>query len=308
MDFNDERSARAALAYLFDPGPALHAVTREDGPVAACRTLSASGQLPAGVRSDLAGVPAVRAWARAAAAAQTAVACGRVVVPGDDDWPAGLADLTTTAVADGEDVSAVLCLFVHGTGPVGPKLGRSVAITGARAATAYGINVARDLAYGCTGAGWLVVACGGFGIDRAAHGGAVVDDGTTVVVQPGGLDSPHPHAHRSLFESIVERGGLLVSLWPPGTPLLRRRFLIAQRLLAQLTCGTVLVEAALRGGSLLTLAQARRCGKPAMVVPGPVTSALSAGCHQALRSDPQVRLVTTAAEVISELTATATAG
>jgi DNA processing protein len=146
------------------------------------------------------------------------------------------------------------------------------------------------------------VNSGGFGIDGAAQRGALSDHGLGVAALPCGLDRPHPAGHESLFERIAE-SGLLVSMWPPGSTPARDRAVANRALLATLGCGTVVVEAAAISGALSTLRHTVAAGRPAMVVPGPITSALSAGCHRALRDIPQVRLVTGAVDVIAELSA-----
>lgn len=299
-----QRAARAALAYLFDPGPHLAGlVTAAGGPQAAYHQLRRDGARPKRLRTELAGLDPDRLWHRADHITQTvAAAGGRVVVPADKDWPARLTDLAaTTSTGAGEDVPGALCLFVRGTAPADRLLDRSIAVTGSRAATEYGTGVSRGLGYGCATAGWTVVSGGGFGCEAAAHRAALAAGGATVAVLPGGLDVPHPASHLPLFEHVVEQGGLLVSIYPPGIPPTRARMVAARPLLAILTAGTVLVEASRRSSSLPALTHARVLGRPAMVVPGPVTSATSAGCHQALREDPQLRLVTSTAEVLAEL-------
>jgi DNA processing protein len=120
------------------------------------------------------------------------------------------------------------------------------------------------------------------------------------------LDRLHPTGNTDLFARVTENG-LLISVWPPGTLTSRTRFLANFRLLAALSAGTVLVEASLASGTLTALREAIRLGRPAMVMPGPVTSAQSAGCHEALRRYPDVRLVTDAADVLAELDTPASA-
>jgi DNA processing protein len=315
-----QRAARAALAYLFDPGPHVAALVSAAGrPQAAYHQLRRDGGRPDGLRGELSGLATNLLWYIADRITETvATAGGRVVVPADEDWPARLPDLAaatststgekTSTAEDVPDVPGVLCLFVHGTAPADRLLDRSVAITGSRAATAYGTEVARELGYGCACAGWTVVSGGGYGCEAAAHRAALAaGDGATVAILPGGLDHPHPAGNRPLFEQIVGQGGLLVSVYPPGIPPTRPRVVATRRLLATLSAGTVLVEASRRSSSLPSLRHARVLGRPAMIVPGPVTSATSAGCHQALRDDPRLRLVTSTVEVLAELQPTTAA-
>jgi len=120
--------------------------------------------------------------------------------------------------------------------------------------------------------------------------------GTTIGVLACGVDVPYPRAHEALLERIAAEG-CLVSEVAPGTPPARRRFLVRNRLIAALSRGTVVVEAALRSGSLTTARHADDLGRVVMAVPGPVTSAASAGAHQLMR-DRNAVVVTRAAEIV----------
>ena len=168
------------------------------------------------------------------------------------------------------------------------RFDRSVAVVGARAATAYGLHVTTDIAYGLAEQGWTVVSGGAFGIDAAAHRAALAAGGRTVAVLACGVDRPYPVGNAALFEQIAE-SGLLISEWPPGAEPLRHRFLIRNRVIAAATAGTVLVEAAARSGAVQTMSRVLALSRRAMVVPGPVTSAMSVGCHELLRRHPQAR-------------------
>jgi DNA processing protein len=303
------RTVRACLAWLVEPGDErLTELLAAHGPFDTLDWIYGHPYdvtLRAEVRRN---VPTAQLRGEATRAVDAAERAGAwVVIPEDVDWPAHLTNLASPdplAVGSGADASTpgALCLWVRGTPPLGLALHRSVTLVGARAATDYGVHVATDLAHDLTGRGWTVLASGGYGIDTAAHRGALAADGTTVAVLPVGVDRPFPTANAGLFDRIAERG-LLVSMWPPGAEPTRTRFQGNQRLLASLSCGTVVVEAAHRGGALATLAQAIALGRPAMVVPGPVTSVMSAGCHHALRAHREVRAVTTAAEVVHDIDA-----
>ncbi len=226
----------------------------------------------------------------------------RFVVPGQDDWPSAVDDLTRTAGSG--DAAAPWGLWVRGNLSLATT-GGSVAIVGSRAATSYGLHVAGELGLDLAAAGWHVVSGGAFGIDGAAHRGALVGSGTregaqgtTVVVLAGGVDVPYPRAHTALLNRVVDEGGALVSESPPGSLPLRRRFLSRNRIIAALSAGTVVVEAGVRSGALSTARHARRLGRQVLGVPGPVTSGLSAGPHLLIRQWPEAQLVTAAAEVI----------
>src|SRR5579864_8992102 len=130
--------------------------------------------------------------------------------------------------------------------------------------------------------GWAVISGGAFGIDAAAHRGALGADGVTVVLLAGGLSYAYPKGHHDLFAAIAGQG-VLVSEWPPDRAPTRPGFLVRNRVIAALSCGTVVVEAALRSGALNTARHAYGQGRPLMAVPGPVTSQQSAGCHEAIR-------------------------
>ena len=182
---------------------------------------------------------------------------------------------------------------------------RSVAVVGARAATAYGSYVAADLAASVAARGQTVVSGGAFGIDAAAHRGAIGADGVTVALLACGLDVPHPAAHADLLDAVA-RQGAIVSEQPPGRNVSRLRFLTRGRVLAALATGTLVVEAGERSGAMNTARHALDLGRPLMAAPGPVTSDLSAGCHHIIRNW-RGSLVTSAGDVIDTLTAAGTA-
>lgn len=216
---------------------------------------------------------------------------GTLLVPGRPGWPRRLDDL---------GVEAPLCLWVRGDPLPGSVTGRSVAVVGARAATTYGERVAADLGAGLASHGVTVVSGGAFGIDVAAHRGALAADGTTVALLAGGIDRPSPAGNLPVLERLVEAGGALVSECPPGTVPSRSRFLQRNRLIAALGGATVVVEAAWRSGALSTAARATALLRPLGAVPGPVSSMASAGCHRLLRDGAAV-CVTDADEVLELL-------
>jgi DNA processing protein len=223
----------------------------------------------------------------------------RVVIPEDEEWPDQVTDLVRAARREDADVAPPVCLWVRGEQRLDETLRRSVALVGARAATEYGRHVATELGFGLADRGWTVVSGGAYGIDAAAHRGALAAGGVTVAVFACGVDTAYPVGHVSLFERIAE-DGLLITEWPPGVTPQRHRFLVRNRLIAAATTGTVVVEAAARSGSRATLARARRLGRATMAVPGPVTSAMSVGTHLEVR-EGGARLVTTAQEVLEEV-------
>ena len=169
-------------------------------------------------------------------------------------------------------------------------------MVGSRAATGYGAHIAGEIAADLGNQGWVVVSGGAYGIDAAAHRGALAANATTIAVLACGVDHPYPVGHADLFADIAA-GGLVISEWPPGRHPARLRFLVRNRVIAALTCGTVIVEAGERSGALNTARHAAELGRPLMAVPGPVTSRESAGCHRIIR-EWGATCVTCAADII----------
>ena len=284
----DERVARMRLSQLAEPG---------DERLGAELATSSGSEVLARIEANdrtLRGVEHYRARLALPPIAQGEAFSahgGRYLVPGDGEWPTQLMALGPAAPWG---------LFVVG-GELRAAAARSVAIVGARAATQYGVHVASELATDLAARGWAVVSGGAYGIDAAAHRGAIAAGGVTIAALAFGADVAYPRGHVSLFARLRDEGGVLVSEFPPGTTPTKPRFLLRNRIIAALTRGTVVVEAAHRSGALNTAAAARRLGRPVLVVPGPVTSALSAGCHRLARGDEPARLVTDASEVIEEV-------
>ncbi|MGY1636372.1 DNA-processing protein DprA [Geodermatophilus sp. SYSU D00742] len=285
------RRARAWLSRAAEPGSVVFWRFVEDaGPVEAVRRLR-SGRAPDAVRAL---VGARVDQDTTAADLLRAQRCGaRLVVPEDDEWPGLLLHALTVATseesADPRRQSPrttapvpPLALWVRGPARLDALVDRSVAVVGSRASTAYGEHVAGELGHQLGERGWTVVSGGAFGIDAAAHRGALATGAPTIAVLACGIDRVYPAAHGALFHRIAEEG-LLVSEWPPGAAPHKHRFLVRNRLIAGLTRGTVVVEAAARSGAQATARRAHRLGRPVMVVPGPVTSAMSVGCHDLLR-------------------------
>ncbi|GEA88364.1 DNA processing protein DprA [Cellulomonas cellasea] len=213
---------------------------------------------------------------------------GRFLRPGAPGWPLGLDDL---------GAAAPLGLWQRGVPDLGSLLTRSVALVGARASTAYGERVAVELAEGLAARGVCVVSGGAYGIDAAAHRGALAGGGVTVALLAGGVDRAYPAGNAELLERLLDGGGAVLSEVPPGGVPSRSRFLMRNRLIAAVSRATVVVEAAWRSGALSTAHHAASLLRPLGAVPGPVTSVASAGCHRLLREGAAV-CVTDAAEVL----------
>jgi len=211
---------------------------------------------------------------------------GRLIIPGDLEWPSQLNDLGD---------AAPWALWVRGATDLRLAMLRSVAIVGARACTPYGARVASEMASDLALAGWTIVSGGAFGIDAAAHRGALAAGGLTAAVLACGVDVAYPPRNESMFEHIAA-GGWLISEVAPGAVPHRARFLVRNRVIAAITRGTVVIEAAVRSGSLATARAALELDRQVLGTPGPITSPLSSGVHQILRNG--ALLVTCAAEVI----------
>jgi DNA processing protein len=290
MDRTGERIARAGLSRVVEPGDAA-------------------------ATDVLAGLPAAEAWdrmrrggsrheqwaGRLAAADpardldQVEAAGGRFVIPGDDEWPDQLEVLASSGELNRRG-GLPFGLWARGPASLRELSARSVAVVGARACSAYGEHVAGELAAGLADDGVTVVSGGAYGIDAAAHRGALAGSGPTIAVLAGGADVSYPRGNAALFDRIVT-DGLVVSELPPGCSPTRLRFLARNRLIAALTAGTVVVEAAARSGALNTASWAERCNRQVMAVPGPITSASSHGPHILVREKGAL-LVTGVADIL----------
>ncbi len=234
---------------------------------------------------------------------------GRLITPDDSDWPTeefehafgfaatGMSDHVRTYQ---DDAVAPHALWVRG-GNLRALTAQAVTLVGTRAVSHYGTEVASMFTDNLVAHQWTIVSGGALGVDTVAHSAALRAGGSTVVVAACGLDRSYPAHNRQLFEDIVKSGkGALVSEYPPRTTPQRHRFLTRNRLVAALTKGTVVVEAAWRSGALNTLSWASGLGKVAMAVPGPVTTAGSLGCHERIRSG-SAEMVTSGDDVRSLL-------
>jgi DNA processing protein len=202
---------------------------------------------------------------------------GRLITPDDDEWPyvavAGFHGITPEDLKKKPAGRPPLVLWALGPARLDEITMRSAALVGTRACTAYGEHVAADLAAGLVERDVAVVSGGAYGIDGVAHRATLAGDGITVAVLAGGIGIPYPSGHSA-----------------------RYRFLTRNRLVAAFSGATVVVEAGLRSGAANTAAWAKMIGRPVCAVPGPVTSAASAGTHELLRAD--ATLVTRAAEIV----------
>lgn len=174
----------------------------------------------------------------------------------------------------------------------------ALAIVGSRSATPQGLDNARAFAGALSAAGLTIVSGLAAGIDGAAHEGALDGEGSTIAVMGTGLDRVYPARHRALAHAIAQRG-LLVSEFPPGTPVRDFHFPRRNRLISGLSRGVLVVEAALHSGSLITARLAGEQGREVFAIPGSIHSPLSKGCHRLIREG--AKLVETAGDILEEL-------
>ncbi|MGI6870215.1 DNA-processing protein DprA [Amycolatopsis sp. 3B14] len=277
-----ERLARSYLVRVAEPpAPAVADFVAQHGPVAAAEAIRA-GDCPNRVRDE---TEARRTHDHAQRDLDEGARLGmRLLIPEDDEWPGWPLLSLQLAVSRGvKGVAPPLALWVRGQVRFDEATEQAVAIVGARAATGYGEHVAGDFAAALAGQGISVFSGAAYGVDGAAHRGTLFVGGTTVALLGCGLDAGYPAGHVVLLDKIAEHGGLVVSEYPPGTPPARHRFLVRNRLIAALSEGTIVVEAGRRSGARNTATTAGALGKVVMAVPGPVTSALSIGCHELIR-------------------------
>ncbi len=297
-EHSELRLARAYLLRVAEPpAKAVLGFIADNGVLAAAR-LVREGAVPAEVGEETA---ARRGLDRAAADLELAARLGaRLVTPEDDewaDWP--LAALDIAAARGVRLAGQPLALWVRGSVPLVELAEHAVAVVGSRAATGYGEHLAAEFGYGLAGAGFTVVSGAAYGVDGAEHRGCLAAGAPTVAVLACGLDVCYPAGHADLLDRAAGVGAV-ISEYPPGTPPARHRFLVRNRLIAALSAGTVIIEAARRSGARNTAATARALGRSVMAVPGPVSSAMSAGCHEMLRNQ-EATLVTGVDEVLEEV-------
>lgn len=289
---SDDMIARVTWSVITEPGDGTAgAVAAQLGVLEGLRVaFPSSGELreprAASVRDGIKRwMPRLRASLIAEAFENADRVGAQLLFPDDKCWPRGMDDL-------GEHAPHVLWVKGNPRALVGEN---TVAIVGARAATAYGEHMATELAADLAQRGTVVVSGGAYGIDGAAHRAALRAGGATVAFLAGGVDRIYPVGHTQLLSRIVESGAL-VSEVPCGTAPTKWRFLARNRLISAMAGATVVVEAGWRSGSLNTAGHASSLGRALGAVPGPVTSAASAGCHRLLR-EYDARCVTSADDV-----------
>lgn len=276
-------AARRLLAAFGAPQAVLAAAPADWRAVAGAAAADGLRQAPEGHAQRLA---ATLAW-------RGAGSHRRVMVLGDADYPQALLNTADPP----------LLLYLHGRAAL--LSAPSLAIVGSRQPSAQGREHARRFARTLAGRGWTIVSGLAAGIDGAAHEGALqaaAEDGaaagSTIAVVGTGIDRVYPPGHRALAHRIAEHG-LVLSEMCLGTPPLAANFPQRNRLIAGLTRGTLVVEAALRSGSLITARLAAEAGREVMALPGSVLAPQAAGCHALIRQG--AALVTSVDDVLLEL-------
>ncbi|QYJ04586.1 DNA-processing protein DprA [Nocardioides panacisoli] len=274
-----ERLARVTISLVAEPGdPVFAGLTHELGGavfLAALREDADRHEELAAASARLTEVDPDRALDQAARLGV------RFVMPGDEEWPAPLEDLAAAGAVQ-ERGGPPVGLWVRGPMRL-DRLTASVAVVGSRSATTYGDHVAGEISARLGQEGVPVISGAAFGIDRAAHRGSVSAGAPTAAVLACGADRVYPTAHRDLLDYLA-REHAVISEAPIGAAPHRVRFLARNRIIAALSRGTVVVEAAARSGALNTANWAQRLHRPVMGVPGPVTSAASVGVHHQVRT------------------------
>lgn len=209
---------------------------------------------------------------------------GRLITPEDDEWPyLSFVPFDNPKANDRVRRKGPMVFWAVGPARLDVVADRAAGIVGTRACSNYGEHVAAELAAGLAERDVAVVSGGAYGIDGAAHRATLASDGLTVAVLAGGVDVPYPSGHTALLQRVAQTG-LVLSEYPPGDRPTRYRFLTRNRLVAAISGTTVVVEAGLRSGAANTAGWADKLGRVVCAVPGPVTSASSAGCHVLLRN------------------------
>ncbi|KQB86635.1 DNA-processing protein DprA [Corynebacterium lowii] len=233
----------------------------------------------------------------------------RLIYPGHEEWPTEQIEHAFGFARTGmsqhvrtyqSDAVAPHALWVRG-GSLAQLCAQAVSVVGTRAQSRYGAQATAQLVRGLSQHRWTIVSGGALGIDAEAHQAALAAGGTTIAVLACGIDRVYPARHGRLFDSIAAAGAV-VTEYPPEVPPQRHRFLTRNRLVAALSQGTVVVEAAWRSGALNTLSWAEGLGRVAMAVPGPITGTGSLGCHERIR-EGRAQMVTSADDIRALLSA-----
>ncbi|MDY2941930.1 MAG: DNA-processing protein DprA [Varibaculum sp.] len=288
---DDERFAAAAWTVLAEPTDKLAAMLiAHMGAAESYAWVKSNATLPAGFEKYQ---DALSAWRLRLHKNNPETICLQAadlgigfLAQGDEGWP---------EILDTVPGESPWGIWVRGRIPLQPM----VAVVGSRACSQYGRSVAAQLGAELSQKGYCVVSGGAYGIDSAAHSGALSADTPPLAVMAGGLHKFYPAASSEMITQVANTGAV-VSQYPPGYSPSRWRFLARNRMIAAFAQATVIVEAASSSGALNTAKHARELGRILCAVPGSVRSPQSVGCNELIRSGAQ--LVTNAAEVAELLT------
>lgn len=272
-------SARKLLAAFGSPQAVLGASTAARREVIGAKAAAALAETSAEIDAV---ISATLAWLSAAPCAEPRA----VITLGDPLYPQALLETADPPVL----------LYAQGRAEL--LRADSIAVVGSRNPTAQGAENAQAFAAHLSGAGLTVVSGLALGIDAAAHGGGLAGAASTIAVIGTGLDRVYPRRHRELAHRIAAQG-LIVSEYPLGTPPLAAHFPMRNRIIAGLTRGTLVVEAALQSGSLITARLASEAGREIFAIPGSIHSPQSRGCHALIKQG--AKLVEGAQDILEEL-------
>ena len=272
-------SARKLLAAFGSPDAVLSAPTAARREVVTTEVAKALAEVPDAV---LALIETTHQWLTAG----TDNAPRRVLTLGDPSYPVGLL----------ETADPPLLLYLQGRSELLGEPG--LAVVGSRNPTSQGKENARSFSAHLSQAGLTIVSGLAMGIDGAAHEGGLAGTGSTVAVVGTGLDRVYPRRHLELAHRIANQG-LIVSEYPIGMPPLPPNFPLRNRIIAGLTRGTLVVEAALQSGSLITARLASEAGRDVFAIPGSIHSPQSRGCHALIKQG--AKLVDSAQDILDEL-------
>jgi len=263
-------------------------VKRFGGPAAVFEASPTELRLVRGISPAMAqAIASFRAWDRVEAEMSHLQGQGvEILIQTDPGFPARLREIPY----------APPFLFLRGT--LAPQDTHAVALVGTRAPSYYGVKAGRKLARALAGRGWTVVSGLARGIDTAAHQGALEAGGRTLAVLGCGLDVVYPPENRELYQKIPEQGAL-ISEYPLGAPPEAKNFPLRNRLISGLALGVVVVEAAAKSGTNITVRYALDQGREVFAVPGPIDTPTSVGPHRLIQDG--AKLVHEVEDILQEL-------
>ena len=215
----------------------------------------------------------------------------KLITPDHEHWPEQLADLV---------LGVPHCLWLRGSSAVLDSSKYSMAIVGSRQATSYGEWVTTEIVSAASTSSIAIVSGGAYGIDAVAHRAALATEGSTIAIMAGGVDRLYPSGNSELLTRVIQSGAV-ISEQAPGSNPTKWRFLQRNRVIAAISSATSVVEAGKRSGAISTANHADDLNRPLGVVPGPINSPSSAGCHALIR-DKQQSIVASVQDALNLVT------